>query len=358
VGAGGLPSPSPVANDGAQLPQRGATAARERGWWGLLSALATFLLVPATPLVRTVVPIEQTWVLLLPALAVCTLVGWRAGGRFTLAALWTALALWVLAHPMTNAPGAAGYDRVARGWALLLAGAFGAVFVLGSTRRFFSIALSAVGLALVASLVLSLRDGGTGRLRGMLLRELTARDAASLARLDSLPGTPEGREYLLRKPEAAETLQEATRMYRELPARVVTLAPAVLALESLAALALAWALFHRMSRVRIGPPLGSLKQFRFNDQLIWGVIVGIVVLVLPALEQLRAVGVNLVVFFGALYALRGAGVLSYFLSPGWVTALALAFLAPLLWPLYALGAFGLGLGDTWLDWRRPRTPTA
>ena len=113
-----------------------------------------------------------------------------------------------------------------------------------------------------------------------------------------------------------------------------------------------------MSRVRIGPPLGSLKQFRFNDQLVWGVIVGILLLVVPSLEQFRGAGFNLVLFFGTLYAVRGAGVLSYFLSPGWVTALALAFLAVFLWPLYVVGAFGLGLGDTWLDWRRPRTPTA
>jgi hypothetical protein len=75
---------------------------RERGWGSTLSALAAFLLVPATPLLRTIVPIEQTWVLLLPALAVCTLVGWRAGGRLGLAILWTALAGWVLTHPASR----------------------------------------------------------------------------------------------------------------------------------------------------------------------------------------------------------------------------------------------------------------
>lgn len=355
MGAGGLPSP--VAPRGAELPQ-GNTAPRERGWGSLLTALVTFLLVPATPVVHTMVPVEQTWALLLPALAVCTLVGWRAGGRFILALFWTALALWLLTQPMTDAPGAAGYDRMARGWALLIAGAFGVVFVLGQGRRFFSAALSAVALATAAALLMSLLAGGTGQVRDALVRELGARQAADVAHLDSAQALPENQQYLEQNPEVAESMQEATQLYRELPARVAAVAPAVLALESLAALALAWALYHRMSRVRIGPPLGSLKQFRFNDQLVWGVIVGILLLVVPSLEQFRGAGFNLVLFFGTLYAVRGAGVLSYFLSPGWVTALALAFLAVFLWPLYVVGAFGLGLGDTWLDWRRPRTPTA
>lgn len=357
MGAGGLPSPA--ATDGAALPKR-VPAPQERGWGSLLTALATFLLVPATPLLRTLVPIEQTWILLLPALAVCTLVGWRAGGRLTLAGVWTALAVWVLTHPLAGADGgdAAAYDRLARGWAFLLAGAFGAVFVLGSRRRFFSVALSAVALSLAAVLALALPSGRGERLHGALSRELAAREAADVARWDSLRATPENRQYLAEHPDKRQRLEEVTRVYRGLPRRLSVLAPAVLALESLAALALAWALFHRMSRVRIGPPLGSLKQFRFNDQLVWGVIVGVILLVVPPLDQLRGVALNLILFFGTLYALRGAGVLSYFLSPGLLTAIALTLLAPLLWPIYAVGAFGLGLGDTWLDWRRPRSPTA
>ena len=51
--------------------------------------------------------------------------------------------------------------------------------------------------------------------------------------------------------------------------------PALLALESLLALALAWTLYHRFSRARIGEPLGRLKEFRFNDQLVWGLIVAV-----------------------------------------------------------------------------------
>src|SRR3712207_8406043 len=31
----------------------------------------------------------------------------------------------------------------------------------------------------------------------------------------------------------------------------------------------------RVSRARIGPPLAPLREFRFNDQLVWGLVAGI-----------------------------------------------------------------------------------
>jgi hypothetical protein len=108
-----------------------------------------------------------------------------------------------------------------------------------------------------------------------------------------------------------------------------------------------------VSRTRIGPALAPLREFRFNDQLVWGLIVGITALLLPTLEGVRGPGLNLLVFFGALYALRGLGVLAWFLTPrrpvtGVLVGLALVLL------LRDGAAFALGLvgvGDTWLDWR-------
>ncbi|MFL5575020.1 MAG: DUF2232 domain-containing protein [Gemmatimonadaceae bacterium] len=343
----------------AATPSRGSAAtgpARERGWGGTLVALATFLLVPATPLLRTIVPIEQTWVLLLPALAACTLAGWRVGGRVGLALVWTALAAWVLSHPVTRDNVTSAYDQVARGWGLLLAGAFGIVFLLGKRRHFFPTALSGVALALALALGLAFASADPGRLRRTMVQELTSRNAPLLAVWDRYWASESGRQAIAAKPGMDEAVADARRQYQALPAIAATIAPAMLALESLAALALAWGLYHRMSRVRIGPPLAPLRQFRFNDQLIWGVIVGVTLLVLPTLDRWQGVGMNLTLFFGTLYALRGLGVLSFFVAPGWLATVILTVLAPFMWPFYAVGAIGLGLGDTWLDWRRrPRS---
>ena len=138
--------------------------------------------------------------------------------------------------------------------------------------------------------------------------------------------------------------------------------PALLALESLAALALVWATYHRLSRKRIGAPLAPLSEFRFNDQFVWGLIVGLVILVLPNLAGMRGLGANLVLFFGALYAVRGLGVLAWFMSPGtFATAIvagAVLVFVPVVNVVAVLGfmtlgvtALGLGVGDTWADWR-------
>jgi hypothetical protein len=61
-------------------------------------------------------------------------------------------------------------------------------------------------------------------------------------------------------------------------------------------------------------------------------------------------------------------VLSWFLAPGALAVTLLVGFAMLWWPvlnavavlgfmLLALAAFGLGLGDTWADWRRRARPT-
>ena len=139
---------------------------------------------------------------------------------------------------------------------------------------------------------------------------------------------------------------------------LIVLAPALLGLESLLALSLGWAAYHRLSRVRIGPPLGALRDLRFNDQLVWGLVVGTTLLMLPTLADWRGTGANLVCFFGTLYALRGAGVLTWWIPDrlAVVALLVLVILVPILGPVLLLAlllaaTFVLGLGDTWRDFR-------
>lgn len=355
--------------DAVPSPTTVGTPVGERGWRKLILALLAFLLVPVIPQFRALLPVDNTMVLLIPALAACALVGWWTGGRLLLAIAWVALAVYVVtAGPQTGG----SYETLVRGWALLLAGAFGVVCLFGRTRPFFQRALIATAGALVMALVASAM--GPVRLtgaRGAISAELAQRNAQTMAAIttmiDQNPST--WQDLTSKVPQFAEAPARTEEVLQGLSRSGLAAFPALLALQSLAALALAWATYHRLSRARIGSPLGLLKDFRFNDQLVWGLIVGLVIIVLPTLAALRGMGRNLIVFFGALYALRGLGVIAWFLAPGALSASVAIGLAMLLVPIVnaivllafmalSVTALGLGLGDTWADWRRRARPTA
>jgi hypothetical protein len=100
--------------------------------------------------------------------------------------------------------------------------------------------------------------------------------------------------------------------------------------------------------------MAAQKDFRFNDQLVWVLITGVVA-VLVSSGALARVGANAVVFVGALYALRGAGVV-LFLTGGASLFGGILFLVGFLLvaPLVIMGAIFIGLGDTWFDLRARR----
>jgi Predicted membrane protein (DUF2232) len=341
------------------------TAPSERGWGKLLLALLAFLIIPAYTPLRALLPVEDTLLLVAPALAACCLVGWWAGGRLLLAAVWVAVAAWILVQP-APAP-ASAFFNLERGWSLLLAGSFGLVCLFGTGRPFFSRALGAAAMALTLVLLMSSRGPLTpARAQVAVQAEFDRRNAESLAGF---------RIALKQYPEVAKSMPQLASLPNELEGQLRTLAdtgtdlfPSLLLLESLIALALAWGTYHRISRTRLGAPLGFLKDFRFNDQFVWGLIAGLTIVFIPSLHSLGSAGRNLLVFFGALYAIRGFGVLSWFLAPGALAATLLAGFAMLWWPLLnevavlgfvllALAALGLGLGDTWADWRSRARPT-
>ena len=128
-----------------------APAPRERGWRRILLALLAFVLLPLVPLLRVVVPIEQSLLLIVPALAACALVGWWAGGRFLLALTWTALAVWMIVAPL---PGTPAFVAIAKGWSLLLAASFGVASIMNPRQSFFPRALSVLGLAFAVGFAL------------------------------------------------------------------------------------------------------------------------------------------------------------------------------------------------------------
>lgn len=131
--------------------------------------------------------------------------------------------------------------------------------------------------------------------------------------------------------------------------------PAFAALQTIAVLALAWWIFARFApHGGAWEQLRPLREFRFSDHMVWIVIAGLLLVVLPVGAEGARVGANALVFMGALYALRGIGVFLHAtrVSPG-LTALVLgiAALSPLM-QFILVAALMVGLGDTWLDLRR------
>jgi hypothetical protein len=342
--------------DDANAPVVPAPAPREQGWKRIILALLAFVLLPFVPLLRVAVPIEQSLLLIVPALATCALVGWWAGGRFFLALTWSALAIWMLVTPM---PGAPAFVAISKGWSLLLVAAFGVVSVMSPRQTFFPRALTAVGLSFAVGLALVLfASKRPGTIERTVRTEYTRRVDSWLADWASVAQTEEWKQITRDNPGMEALSRESTDRLRELPPLTARAYPAVLALESLAALALAWGLYHRVSRARIGAPLAPLREFRFNDQLVWGLVLGITAVAVPTLKAFGTIGLNLLLFFGALYALRGLGVLTWFFAPGRLMVALTIGLAIFMWPLLGVFALGIGLGDTWLDWRsRPRPTT-
>ena len=346
-----------------------APAPTERGWGKLLLAIGAFLFIPMIPQFRAFLPIEQTVMLFVPAVAACALVGWWAGGRAYVAIAWVGIAVLL----MTQSPTApTPFHNLARGWSLLLGGAFGLVCLLGARRPVFTRALSALAIALSFAIVMTLIGPVTPAIASRTVAaEFERRNAETMTTLnDFITAHPkEWEDVSARVPQIKALPEETGKQLQQFSNAGRAVFPALLALESLAALALGWATYHRLARTRLGLPLGKLREFRFNDQFVWGLIAGLTIVLLPTLTTLTGVGRNLLVFFGALYAVRGLGVLTWFLAPGTlgVTLLVgfvmlflpfLSAIAVLAFMALAVAAIGLGLGDTWADWRsRARSPS-
>ena len=332
--------------------EEGAALPREQGWWGPILATLALLILPVSPPFSLVVPFDQTLLLLAPALAVAAVVGWRAGGRLPLAIVWTTFAIWVLWVPGS----ASAFALLARGWAVLLAASFGGVVLLGKEDRFLPQALVAMLIAMALGLsAVMVAGGGVVETGAAITEDVMRRAEFGQLAWQQFTMRPEWLEFARENPSADLLSAQVEAQFTELPKAARTLVPAMLALESLAALAIAWAVYHRFGRARIGAPLAPLRAFSFHEAFVWGIIAGLLVIVVPMPEVIRVIGLNLLVFFGALYVLRGLGVLLWFLSPGrWMRVLWTIVVVLFLQVAVAV-ALAIGIGDTWLDWRnRPR----
>ena len=206
---------------------------------------------------------------------------------------------------------------------------------------------------------------------GVLPRALLALSAALAAAAAWIAGTAgwpaldeRGREHLLTVSRTAmDQLQEqaagsawVTQLAtaaQEMATLQWTLFPALVALQSLAALGLASWVVTRLRRGEEGYyTLGPLREFRFNDQLVWILIAGLLLVLLPIGAVATRAGWNALLFMAGLYALRGLGIFVFLAGAPTLFSVAFGAVALLfLYPLVVTTAIVVGLMDTWLDLR-------
>ena len=233
------------------------------------------------------------------------------------------------------------FEQLERAWVVLLTAGIAIVLLVGGRRGWVATSLGALGLAGGAAAILMVATHLTlGKVAGAVEQHYFT-PARSLVDLVAPVGNP-----------ARESLNTSLLAVVGALSRVL---PGVVLLQSLAAQALAWALYHRIARAPRGEPVGALAGFRFNDHLIWGVALSLVAVLLPRLGWARALGGNLLLFFGGLYLVRGVAVLAAVASAvgftGLVASAVVLVGTVLLWWILAPALVVLGLTDTLVDWR-------
>lgn len=301
-------------------------SARPARGWGAAFALAcaTLLLSTFQPALLIFVPLAVLLVALPPRRPVLVV---AAAGL-----VWLAFS--------GTPDGALWY--VERGWALLLAAWFVAFAALLPGRPFIGRGLLAVGAtSLTAAALLLVQRAGFGHIERVVDEQLRASASQTLSAWTAAFGFE----------RVSGELSSALYAAVDLQSQVF---PALLALGSLAALAVAWFAYRRLGHGDAAP-LGRLREFRFPDDLVWVLVGGVVLLVLPLGALAERTGTNLLAFMAALYALRGLAVLVVLAgAPGPIAMVIGGLLVVFLYPLVMATTVVLGVTDTWLDIRARR----
>jgi len=300
----------------------GSAAVSESGAWK--RALALVALVMATSVVQPSV---------LVAVPLLVLVG--AGGvRGAPVFVATVLAMVVVVAGARD-----GMWYTERAWALMVGGAFAVIGLIRPSWRLTTKTLTAVATTVgVFIAFMAIRADAWGAIDWAVSDQLRA---AYATWLDAMTVLRQGEPL-------SPSLVSA--IYRTVEAQV-SVFPALVAIESMAALAVTWWLYQRLAYGK-DRGLGPIGRFGFSDHLVWVMVVGMLMVVLRTGEAVTRIGANLAVFMSALYAARGFGVI-VFVSGGLsffgyaMLALGLLFAAPVVIGLAVL----LGVADSWVDLR-------
>lgn len=223
-----------------------------------------------------------------------------------------------------------GVWEVERGWSLLVSAWFVLAVVAWPGRPFVQRGLAAVAAAAATGAALLVATGGW---RGLdwTVRSRFQEAASVMAEAFPMTGV-----------EADEVVRRAA----ELPAELF---PGLLAVGSLAALAVGWWGYTRVAER--GEPLGRLPEFRFPDPLVWVLIAGLLLVIASPAPWATRGGGNLLFVMGSLYVLRGLAVTVALVGSQGVTLAVLGLVGLLLWPVMMAGTLVVGVLDTWFDLR-------
>ncbi len=243
-------------------------------------------------------------------------------------------------------PERGGIWYLERGWTVVLGAWFVVLTMRWPRSRFFPRAFAAVAATAAVVGLLVMLQPGSWSVANWLITEGMMRSVSLIAQMSMAVDS-----------EASLSTAQLNTLF-EWAAQQGRFFPALLGLSSLSGLAVAWWAYVKLS-AGSGLGLRPLREFRFNDHLVWLFLMGLALLVLGSGEGWTSAGSNAVVFMGGLYVLRGAAVL-LFLNGG-VTGLGFFFLAVamlFLAPVLITGALVVGVGDTWLDLRSKATAIA
>ena len=318
--------PEPVSGGGPVVAEGANEEARpddRRGW---VRAVGLVIAAVALPAVEPSVLVGVPYLLLVLAFPSRRLPALLLGGL---------VAVLVFGGATRN-----GVWYIDRGWAVLLAGWFVAITLRWPTVRFSTRALGALGGAgAVVTLIMMVRPGSWSVLDWLVSDRLREGVSTALEMVRLIQGDDQG---------VSQAVLALVYQSAEWQALVF---PAFTGLASFAGLGVGWWLYVRLAQGSSGG-LGPVREFRFNDQLVWFFIGGLLLIALGLEGGWTRVGANAVVFMGALYALRGMGVFLFF--NGGLSILGLvAFVLGLIVaaPVVVGAALVIGLGDTWLDMR-------
>jgi len=245
-----------------------------------------------------------------------------------------------------------GFARLEAAWVCLLGGGVAVMMLLRPPSRgsLTTSALVAVGVAtLVAVLAASAAQVGFGEVRFLAERHYGQQARLLVQAMAGATGAQPG--------TASPTVDAFQATADSVVAVIGQVLPGLVLLQSVAALAAAWALYRLLAAHPEGEALPQLREFRFNDHLVWGIVFALAALVVPVgAGWLRPLGGSLATFFGGLYVARGLGILMALgaaAGVGGPFATLLGILAfVFLLPLVLFSTLALGVTDTWVDWRR------